>query len=355
MRISLISPVELGSDEILAWHSMQRKTKSLANPFLCPEFTFGVGQFRSDARVAVLTDGSEIIGYFPFERRRLSVGVPIGAGLSNCQGLIHVPGLEWEPREVLRACKVSVWQFDNLVHDQRPFERYAVATVPSAMIDLSDGFAAYQEKVRKRSPQFYKKLDRKIKNLQRNAGRIHFVPDSNDKIALRTFMGWKSDQCRRNGWVDIFDRPWIVDLVDYLFDTRNESFGACLSLLCADETPLAGLLSLRYGDFFAGWFTAYDTRFGKYSPGLIQFLQLAENLATAGVHLIDLGGTASYKDRLKSHDVFFTRGMVAQGPLVASAHQIRSASVNWARRGIKRYPPLYQAADRALRRYGRIA
>ena len=64
---------------------MQRKTGSLANPFLCPEFAVAVGSFRPGARVAVLADGPEIVGFFPFERRRLGVGVPIGAGLTDCR------------------------------------------------------------------------------------------------------------------------------------------------------------------------------------------------------------------------------------------------------------------------------
>ncbi len=355
VQISLIRPAELSANEISTWHSMQRKTRSLTNPFLCPEFAFGVGQFRSNARVAVLAEGSEIVGFFPFERRRLGVGVPIGADLNNCQGLIHAPALEWEPQEVLRACKISAWKFDNLVRDQRSFERYVVATAPSAVIDLTDGFAVYQEKQRMKSPQFYKKLDRQMRNLQRNFGEIRFTIDSHDTSALRLFMRWKADQCRRNGWVNIFDRPWIVELIDHLFNTRNDSFSAWLSLLYVGETPISGQFGLRSGGFFSGWFTAYDARFGSYSPGLIQFIQLAEKLAAVGVQTIDLGGTASFKERLKSHDISFTKGMVTRGPFAAGVHRIRDASTDWARHEIKRCPPLYRTADQILRRFGRIA
>jgi hypothetical protein len=56
-----------------------------------------------------------IVGFFPFERRRFGIGVPIGAGLSDCQGFIHAPAADWRPRELQRACRLSEWQFDHLV------------------------------------------------------------------------------------------------------------------------------------------------------------------------------------------------------------------------------------------------
>ena len=82
----MIRPGELGPGEIAAWTSMQRATGSLASPFLCPEFAIAVDRVRSGARVAVLADGPQIAGFFPFQRRRLGVGVPIGAGADRLPG-----------------------------------------------------------------------------------------------------------------------------------------------------------------------------------------------------------------------------------------------------------------------------
>ncbi len=120
MKISVVRPGELGPGEIAVWLSMQRQTPALANPFLCPDFTVAVGALRPSARVAVLHDGPRLAGFFPFERRGLGVGTPIGHGLNQCQGLIHAPGAEWDPKGLLRACRLSTWQFDNLVAGQRP-------------------------------------------------------------------------------------------------------------------------------------------------------------------------------------------------------------------------------------------
>src|SRR5277367_1107867 len=131
MHISLIRPDELGPSEIQAWHSMQLAANSLINPFLCPEYSVGVGEVRSAARVAVLTEGSRILGFFPFERRKFGAGAAIGAGLNNCQGLIYALDAEWDARELLKACGLSTWQFSRLTQDQKPFERYRANQVHS--------------------------------------------------------------------------------------------------------------------------------------------------------------------------------------------------------------------------------
>lgn len=355
MQFSVVRPGELGSEEIDVWHSMQRKTDSLANPFLSPEFAVAVDKVRSDARVAVLTDGSEIVGFFPFERRRFGVAVPIGAGLTDCQALIHAPGVLWNTQQLLRACKITVWEFENLVAGQRPFERYAVAVAPSPVIDLTDGFDAYLQQLRIKSPQFCKDIARKARKLQRETGELNLICDSRNIAELRALMSWKSDQYRRNGWSDIFNRRWVVDLLDYLFSIHSDCFGGLLSVLHAGQAPIAAHFGIRFGHVLAQWFPAYDTRFSRQSPGVIQHLRMAEKSAASGVHLIDMGaGPERYKQTLRSHDLFVARGTVARAPALAGAYRARGALTRWARREIKRYPRLLNTADAALRHHGGI-
>jgi CelD/BcsL family acetyltransferase involved in cellulose biosynthesis len=356
VQISVVRPGELGPSEIATWHSMQRQTGSLANPFLCPEFAIAVGSIRPGARVAVLADGPTVVGFFPFERRRLRIGVPIGAGMTDCQGLVHSPGLEWDARELLQACRMSVWQFDHLVEGQRPFERYAATVAPSPAIDLTDGFAAYQEKLRTKSARFCRELARKARKLERDAGEVRFVVDSRDSAGLAALMSWKSDQFRRTGWINIFDRPWIVDLVDRIFNTHSDRFGGALSLMYAGETLVSAQLDIQFDHLVSGWFAAYDRRFSRHSPGLIHTLRKAKETAPLGVHMIDMGkGTEPYKEELKNHDLFVSEGMVARGSPLAIAHRVRSGVVEWARPRIRRHPYLFRVGDQLLRHYGRIS
>ena len=93
----MVHPDELGPVELTRWRQLHGHPE-LANPFLAPEFAVCVGRVRPGARVAVLEEGPEVVGYFPFEKGPFRIGRPIGAGLSDCQGLVHVPGLDWDPR-----------------------------------------------------------------------------------------------------------------------------------------------------------------------------------------------------------------------------------------------------------------
>ena len=353
MKVSVARPEELSPAEIAVWHHMQRQTQLLANPFLCPEFAIAVGVFSSNARVAVLTDGSEIIGFFPFERRPFGVGAPIGGGLSGGQGVIHAPGAEWDQCQILRECGLSAWRFHNLVEGQQSLEPYVDVVKRSSVIDLVDGFPAYREMLRMRSPHGLSELARKARKLERESGELRFEVDSGDRDELRVLMRWKSDQLRRNRSADIFSRPWVTGLIDYLSDTRQDTFGGFLSILYAGATPVAAHFGLQFGNVLAGWFPAYDPRFSKLSPGLLQLLRMAEANAARGIRLIDMGtGTEGYKQLLRSHDLLVAEGVVTGGRLAAGTYRAGSAGTGWASRQVKRNPMLFRAADRVARRFG---
>ena len=355
VQISVIRPSELGPTEIAAWRDMQGSTPTLANPFLSPDFTMAVGRVRSNARVAVLTDGQAVTGFFPFERRRLGAAVPIAAGLTDCQGLVHTPGADWDARALLRACGVSAWEFDHLVSGQKPFERYQAAFAASPFMDLSSGFAAYHATLKANSPSSCSQLSRKARKITREVGELRLVADSREIGVLRTLMGWKSDQYRRTGRLDRFSHPWIVELLDLLLATRTRSLTGALSVLYAGETPVAAHFGLQANSILAHWFPAYDPHLGRYSPGLLHTLRLAEEKAAAGVTTIDLGkGAKEYKETLKSGDTFVAEGIVTRPTPSAAAHWARRVPQAWAIRQIRAHPPLFEAADVLLRRAAHV-
>jgi CelD/BcsL family acetyltransferase involved in cellulose biosynthesis len=355
VQISVLRPADLGAAEIAAWHAMQDQSELLANPCLCPEFAITIGRSRPGARVAVLSDGTGPIGFFPFERGRLGGATAIGMGLSDCQGLVHVPGADWDAAELLRACAIAAWQFDHLVAGQAPFARYQAATAVSPVMGLAGGFADYAEAVRDRSPRFWKDLARKTRKLEREVGALKLSVDAADVSDLRVLMRWKSDQYQRTGRPDRFDQPWVVAVVEDLMTYRTGRFRGVLSVLYAGGAPIAGHFGVAYGGVLAEWFPAYDTEFAKYSPGLIQLVKMAEDAGALGVRAIDLGkGEMRYKDQLKSYELTVAEGTVLRPSARAALHWATATPPRWAVRQIRKHPPLFTAADKVLKGIARV-
>ncbi|MDD7917703.1 GNAT family N-acetyltransferase [Actinomycetospora callitridis] len=356
MRVDVVGPDELTADEVDRWRVLQTKTPPLRTPFLSPEFTRVVGEFRPRTRVGVLTDGGEIVGFFPFERATLGRGLPVAPGLSDAQGLVHAPDVDWDARELVRSCGLSVWEFDHLVADQRPFDDYRTSQAASPVIDLTDGFEAYHRAARARSSRV-RDLPRRARRLERDHGPLRFVLEAGDDTAvaaLDTVLGWKSAQYQRTGRSDRFARPWIRGLVHELLGERTGPFRGCLSLLYAGDELVAGHFGLRDHGVVPTWFPAYSARMARYSPGLLLHLAMARAAAADGVELIDMGrGAKTYKDELKSGDTTVAEGRVARPVPTAALAWARTAPVRSVRRAVDRSPQLYGVADRVLRARGR--
>nr|WP_246259143.1 GNAT family N-acetyltransferase [Streptomyces typhae] len=366
-----------------AWHRTMQESPDYGNPFLAPEFAAGVGRCRGGAHVAVLHEGGEPVGFFPYERTAFGVGRAVGLGLSDCQALVHRPGVSWDARELLRACGLSVFEFDHLVEEQEPFGRYVTGTFASPVIDLKDGGGAdteagvgsvgsggsvrsggslrsvgsdgYAEWLRATYPGLAKTTLKKERRLGRDLGELRFVFDERDPAVLRRLMRWKSAQYRRTSRMDRFARPWIVDLVEQLFQVREEQFTGVLSVVYAGDRPVAAHFGPMSSTVFAAWFTTYDPDLRYYSPGLIMHLRMAEAAGRAGVRVLDLGrGDKEYKDWLKTRELRVAEGFVTRPHPVATAHRLWRRPVRGLRNTVLAHPGLRKQADRLLKTVGRV-
>jgi CelD/BcsL family acetyltransferase involved in cellulose biosynthesis len=352
-QVHVIHPSELGPAEIAAWHQMQRATPSMADPFLAPEYAMTVGRFRPQSRVGVLSEGPSVIGFFPFEARRLGVGVPVSGWLSACQGVIHKPGAQWSMSELLSGCGLSAWRFDNLIAEQAARGTFHADIAPAPVIDLSGGFAAYYAQLRKRAHRFCRETERKGRKLGREVGALRLEHDSRNPDLLSTLIGWKSDQYRRTANVDRFDHPWILRLLHALLATRSAHLSGMLSVLYAGEQPVSIQFGLRADEIVVGWFTGYDHRFGKYSPGLLQITMMVETLSALGVHTMYMGKGAKHSAQIfKNHDVLVAEGMATDRSLLGTAHRVLDGINRHALRTVREHPALHDSADHLLRSTG---
>lgn len=355
MQITVVRPSELGPAELDRWRRLQRRDPELGNPFLAPEFTLGVDRFRVGVRVAVVEDGGEVAAFFPHQRGRAGIGHPVGFGLTDLQGIIASPDLRLDARHLLRECRLGVWDFDHLLAHQPIFAPFHSVRRAAPVMDLTGGFEAFLAKARAASPKTHKTIRYKERKLGREVGELRYVFDCRDTAELDRLMAWKSAQYVRTGRSDRFARPWIVALVRHFHET---GFGV-LSVLYAGDRPVSAHLGLRCGTVMAGWFPAYDPAFGRYSPGMIGHLKLAESCAAAGITEIAMGrGGKAFKEGLASREIPIAEGRVAR-PLSryaasAAVHWARTAPVIKARDAVLGDPGRYDRADRLLKTYARL-
>src|SRR3954469_18544475 len=109
MHATVVRPHELGPSELTAWRGMQQATPELGSAFLSPGFALATGRARGTTRVAVIEDGGKIVGFLPFDQGRFRSARPLAPGVSDTQGVVHVPGYEWSARELLAGCRIDVW------------------------------------------------------------------------------------------------------------------------------------------------------------------------------------------------------------------------------------------------------
>jgi CelD/BcsL family acetyltransferase involved in cellulose biosynthesis len=334
---------------------MQCENPSLANPFLSSAFTVAVGRVRAGARVAVLEESQEVVGFFPYERGMVPIGKPIGAGVSDCQGLVHTAGLEWNPQALLRGCGLAVWEFDHLLVDQAPFAPYHIVRKPSAVMDVTDGYEAYLDDRRRAAKRAVTSTFKKKQKLEAAFGDVRLEFDCRDREELSTLMRWKSAQYRRTGWSDRFAKPWIVRLVEDLFETRSQECSGTLSTLYAGDKLIAAHFGLRTQSMVSCWFPSYDVEFSKLSPGLLLHFLMAEAAADRGIRYLDLGkGRAEYKEALRTRNLQVAEGWVERRSAVAVLRRAQRTPGRLVLNYVLSRPTLRHGARRALRQLGRL-
>ena len=355
--VSLCRPAELDSASVELWRSFQAAQPALSNPFLTPEFALAFGRHRVDTEVAIIRDGGEIVGFFPFERRRGGIGCSLAYGLSDCQGVVHRPDATWGGFDcLLESCGLAVWEFDHLVGYQSHGAGPHVLHLPSPVIDLPGAWEEWQEQKRQSGYHRIKGGLRQQRKLGREVGAIRFELDARREDLLHLLMQWKSAQYRRTSRPDRFAQPWFRTFVEDLFSHHSPSFAGQLSVLYAGDRPINVAFNLRANGILAYWIPAYDRTYAKYSPGWSAVLEMIKaSIIDGHIKQIDLGkGAADYKKSLKSTDLTVAEGWVERPSIGALAWRARTEPRRRAMDFVLRKPRLRLAARRTLKEIGEL-
>jgi CelD/BcsL family acetyltransferase involved in cellulose biosynthesis len=318
MKIKVIAAGRLTPDHLSAWERLQAGNSALDSPFFRCEFTQAVAAVRDDADVAVLEEDGHPVGFLPFHRKRFHVGVPVGSPLSDFQGVIADRDFVWDPKRLLHGCRLKGWQFNHLLACQEAFRPYHSVQADSPYIDLSRGFEAYLQEREAAGCEQFRNTRRKARKARREIGPVRFERHTDDRRVFRALLAWKTAQYRRKKATNYLAPAWTVALLESLLKQRNEAFSGVLSALYLGDRLAAVHLGMRSFGVLHFWFPAYDPELGKYSPGLILLVEMAQAASALGIRRIDLGrGNERYKTSLMSAATRLAEGSVDLRPMAA--------------------------------------
>jgi len=324
MKVTVIRPQDLSAEETKLWQAFQDQNPDYRSPYFSPQFTLAVGTIRQDARVAICEDDSGIQAFLPFHQREFGIGKPIGGPLSDYHGLIARTGFEYDARDLILRSGLKVFDFSHLLPSQRAFIPYARRTIESRYLDLSGGYDNYLEKRRMAGTSQVSSVLRRLRNLERDVAPIRFVPRDMNEKAFELLLRWKNGQYKRTRAPVIFEWPWTVDLLRKLLYCQDEHFGGRLSTLYLNDQPIAVHMGLVSKWSWHYWFPAFDRNIGRYSPGLILLLKLAEYAAGSDFEELDLGhGNEPYKKAFASHERNIITGTIALPGVALSSRRLR--------------------------------
>lgn len=340
MQVKLTTPANLSHDEFVAWATFQEQAMEFDSPYFRPEFAKAVAAVRDDVEVAVLQDGSEYAGFFPFQRTGSSAGKPLAGRLSDYQAIVGKPDLELDASEFIRQCRLNVLDFDHMLVSQRSFQPFHRFVDHSPYLNLSRGFEAYRSELRSTARTEMRQTFRLGRKLSREVGEARCEVFSQDTDAFDLMLRWKIQQYETTNVTNVFSFPWTIELLREIWKHQSPEFSGVLSVLYAGDRVVATHFGMRSGNVLHWWFPAYDQAVSKYGPGRVLLAMVAEQCQDIGITKIDLGrGVAPYKSLVMSDTTEVAVGSVDLRPVARCLRTSWRQTRQWVRNS-----PLYGPA-----------
>jgi CelD/BcsL family acetyltransferase involved in cellulose biosynthesis len=342
MQVTTIPAKELSTDLVAAWTDIQSAEPSLNSPFFRPEFTQAVAAVRDNVEIAVLEEAGRCVGFFPFERSRGNVGRPVGGRLSDFQGVVLESGVQLDPTQLMRQCRLSAWYFDHLLTAQTAFSPFHWTRDCSPFIDVSCGYDAYIAQRRAAGAPVVKEALKKKRKSENQLGPVRFEARIADMRVLSTLIDWKSQQYSRTHITSPFSFPWTVALLERLLQMPdNAEFTGMMSALYLGDRLAAAHVGMRSKSVVHWWFPAYDPELGKYSPGSQIILEMVRVASALGIERIDLGkGPEPFKRSFMTGSIPLAEGAVDSRAVTRTMRRAWHHAHHWARASRLRRPAL---------------
>lgn len=353
MQVDCRKPSELTDAERGAWRAFVQAEATLASPYFALEFAECCEEARDDTRVLVVREHGAITGFLPFQAGRLGFARPLAGPLGDAQGVIAPQPATADPAAWLALAGIPVFDFHSALASQRGFADVADTPDGSWMMDLTDGFDAWQAHRKSVNAKAMRNIATRFRRLEAHEESHSFVMADYQDDVFETMVRLKRAQYHRTGVFDVFSVGWTGRLLKAILRRKGDYFSGVSSSLRVGDRIIAVHVGMASDRLCHYWFPAYEPDHSGLSPGVLLLVEMARIAAAMGHLGVELGpGDYGFKKDLSSSQVglvggrFTTRSL--RGALARSSHAFAESCA--------RAPlgPAGRLPERALRKIGRV-
>ena len=311
MRTRIVSIGDMSDALVAKWNDWACPDGRLISPYFHFEFTRTIGSARGDVRIAIIEDGGEVRGFFPHHAPHGGIVRPVGAPMSDYQGIIAPHDTQPDLNRLVRATGGSAIVFENWHCPQGGVPSARRSREGSVIVNLADGVDAYFGERRNLYRDHFRKTARRLRAAERDFGPVRVMLDDPDGKGFEALTAWKEAQYQTTGKLNVFGIDWVRSVLDGLRRRDSRDFHGLTASLWFGDRLAAVEFGLAAGDIYHSWFPAYDPELAKYSPGLLLLHGLFERAGERGIARIDLGrGGGHYKKYYASYEVPLDQGRI---------------------------------------------
>ncbi|WP_417482058.1 GNAT family N-acetyltransferase [Maricaulis sp.] len=326
MDVGSKRPSELNAAEKEAWRAFVAADAALASPYFAREFAECCEEARDDTRVLVVRQRGQITGFLPLHTGKLGYARPLAGPMGDVQGVIAEPGTPFDLQAVLRQAGLPLFAFHAGLSSQQPFRENADEIVASWMLDLSEGYEAWET----RRGQVDSKAMRTLRGRRRKLGELEeghrYVMEDPSPEVFERMVEWKSQQYAATEVFNVFSVEWTRKLLKAVLSRKGEFFSGSSSSLYVGDRLVSVHIGMESDRLSHYWFPAYHADYARLSAGVLLLTEAARMAASKGHLALELGpGDFQFKRDLSSYQVGLARGCIANPSLLSTTRNAGQA------------------------------
>lgn len=294
-QVDVIGWDQLDATSKARWDQIRESEPAFRSPFFSSAFSDAVHAARGDVLVALLSDGQQILGFFPFHRIGRKA-VPVGRYFNDAHHVIAKANVSFDWLWLLQQCNVKAYEFHALVPQQDDLlKSYCQGTTESFSAELGNDSREFLRQL-EINHRTIRRQQQKTRKMERELGPLSLEVDCRDRELLELSIQWKRNQYSRTNILDLFTPQWSRDLLRNLHDRSGTQTRGIVSVLRAGDQVVATHIGMIDRSLLHYWFPSYNAQFARYSPGTALFKEIVRVASDHGIACIDMGyGEQPYK------------------------------------------------------------